>query len=444
MSHVLVVDDEEAIGWSLREMLTDEGHEVDLAASVAAAVAAATRRSPALILLDVRLPGGDGIDGIPDLRAVAPAAAIVVMTAFGDLETAVRAVRGGAFDYLVKPFALEQVSAVVARALADRHSAPAAGDPAPATLVGACPAMQELFMRIAMAAAGDRPVLVTGPAGCGKRLTARAIHDHSGRRGRPILTTNLSALAPAARGVELFGSGTVPGLVARAAGGTLVIEEIEAATAEVQERLATILESSPAEAGAVRIIATTRRDPARLGLADRLAAQLRSLVVRVPPLTERGDDLPVIVRELLSRHAAAHGVRPPDVSPAFLAAVAARTWPGNVRDLKAAVEHAVVVSRGATLLVDHLPPTESVAFPAVDAARREVDDAIRDWAAAARAAFGSLPEPDLHHRALRLVEATLLREALAHAGGNRTAAARLLGLDRATLRTKLRQLGLDD
>lgn len=444
MSRVLVVDDEQAIGWSLKEMLSDDGHDVDLAATVGEAVAAAASHAPAVILLDVRLPGRDGIDGIPDLRTAAPAAAIVVMTAFGDLETAVRAVRAGAFDYLVKPFELEHVSEVVGRALVERRSAGDAEPVSPA-LVGSCPAMQEVFKRIAVVAASDLPVLVAGPAGSGKQLAARAIHAHSRRREKPLLTTNLAALAPAAVGRELFGSDADPGLFARAAGGTLVIESIEAAAGDVQSRLARLLEPRPAAvASDVRMIATTRRDPARLGLDDLLADRLRSLVVVMPSLADRRSDLPAIVNELLARHAAATGSRPPQVSPEFLAALQARDWPGNVRDLKAAVEHAAVIARGAPLVAGLLPPPAAATAAPVAAAGRQVDAAIRDWAAAARVVFGDLPEPDLHHRTLRLVEATLLREALAHSGGNRTAAAKLLGLDRATLRTKLRQLGIDD
>jgi two-component system nitrogen regulation response regulator GlnG len=153
------------------------------------------------------------------------------------------------------------------------------------------------------------------------------------------------------------------------------------------------------------------------------------------------------VRSFLARHAAAtHAAAVPAVSPEFLVEVLGRDWPENVRDLRAAVEHAAVVARGAVLRPEHLPSREITATTGgpLDTAGRNVDTAIKDWAAAARAAFGRLPEPDLHNRAVRLVEATLLREALAHAGGNRTAAAKLLGLDRATLRTKLRQLGLDD
>jgi len=447
MSRVLVVDDEQAIGWSLREMLSDEGHEVDLATTVDEAVAVATSSPPTVVLLDVRLPGRDGIEGIRDLRAAAPAAAIIVMTAFGDLETAVRAVRAGALDYLVKPFELEHVSVIVRRAVTDHRTGGGAAESTPPVLIGSCPAMQEVFRRIAIVAASELPVLVTGPAGSGKQLAARAIHVHSRRRDKPLVTTNLAALAPAAIGGELFGSDVAPGLLALAAGGTLVIETIDAAPGNVQLRLARLLEHRPVAGAAsldVRLITTTRCNPARLGLDDLLTDRLRSLVVVMPPLSDRRADLPVIVQELLARHSAMTGSRQPLVSPEFLAALEVRDWPGNVRELKAAVEHAAAIAHGAVLVPGHLPPLDTATAAPVEATGRQVDAAIREWAASARTVYGNLPEPDLHHRTLRLVEATLLREALAHSGGNRTAAARLLGLDRATLRTKLRQLGIDD
>jgi two-component system nitrogen regulation response regulator GlnG len=451
MSRVLVVDDEPAIGWSLKEMLSDEGHDVDLAANVGEALAATTRHAPDAILLDVRLPGRDGIEAIPDLRAVAGDAAIVVMTAFGDLDTAVRAVRAGACDYLVKPFDLEHVSAVVARAVAERGGGASVGaaDAAPPTLVGSSPAMQEVFRAIAVAAGSDLPVLVSGPAGSGRELAARAIHAHSRRHDGPLLVTSLSALAPGTIATELFG-GDSTGLVARAAGGTLLVKDIEAATSEVQERLAGLVDSghgtAPGQEAAppARLIVTTSRPATATGPWHGLAPTRQPLTIALPPLAARLEDVESLVRTFLARHAATTRTRPTGVSPEFLAAARARAWPGDVRELRAAVEHAAVVARGSTLRPEHLPSDDRGAGGTVDAATRQVGAAIREWAAAARAAFGRLPEPDLHDRTVRLVEATLLREALAHTGGNRTAAARLLGLDRATLRTKLRQLGIDD
>jgi len=451
MSCILVVDDEPAIGWSLREMLAEEGHEVVVAANAGDAVAAAARARPDAILLDVRLPGRDGIDAIPDLRRVVAAAPIVVMTAFGDLQTAVRAVRAGAFDYLVKPFDLERVSAVVVRALAAQGSGAGEGDAnASPALVGSSPAMQDVFRRIAVVAAGDAPVLVTGPRGSGKRLVARAIHDHGGRRAGPFVATNLDALAAGAIGGELGGSSDAPGLIRLAHGGTLFIQQLEAAAPDVQMRLVRFLETGvlsdgpSAEAFDVRIIVSSRRDPTSLGIVEPLAERLQALTVSLSPLAERQGDVEPLVRTFLERHAAVTGGRMPAVTPGFFQALQSRSWPGNVRELKAAVEHAAVVARGGPLGPEHLPAVAEAPETPLDEAGRRVDAAVRDWAAAARAAFGRLAEPDLHDRTVRLVEATLLREALAHTGGNRTAAAKLLGLDRATLRTKLRHLGLDD
>lgn len=456
MSRILIVDDEPAIGWSLREILTDEGHAVDVAANVAEALAAASRARPDAILLDVRLPGRDGIEAIPDLRETA-AAPIVVMTAFGDLDTAVRAVRAGAFDYLVKPFDLEHVSAVVARALADRTNGDSSTEPEalPQTLLGSSAAMQEVYKRIAAAAADDRPLLITGPEGSGKDLAARSVHTHGLRPGGPFVSTSLAALAPSAIGGELFGSSDAVGLLELAAGGTLLIEAIEVAPPEVQAQLANVFATGElARGGAAypldtRLIVASRLAPETLVLDRELAAILGTTVISMPPLADRRDDIEPLARSFLARHAAAtQAAVVPPLSPEFVGAIQGRDWPENVRDLRAAVVHAAVVARGATLRAEHLPPIEATAGSAgagaLDAAGCHVDDAIKAWAAAARAAFGRLPEPDLHNRALRLVEATLLREALAHTGGNRTAAAKLLGLDRATLRTKLRQLGLDD
>ena len=474
MSDILVVDDEPAIGWSLRELFTDEGHAVELATSVAEALVACRRRPPRTILLDVRLPGRDGLSAIPDLRALAPRAPVIVMTAFGDLETAVRAVDAGAFDYLVKPFDLKKVSDVVARALAEADGpGPAAGPgadeppgPAEQRLVGSGPRMQEVFARIALVAAHELPVLVTGGPGAGKELAARAIHAHGRRRAGPFVATSLAALAPGAVEGELFGHASPgvdrPGLFELAAGGTLFLDEIGAAPTDVQAKLLRALEtgeftrcgSVATRRADVRVIAATARDLAaavaagsfRADLLDRLAV----FAVALPPLADRPEDIEPLARHFLAAHTA-RLPRPasgPAVAEEFLAALRARAWPGNVRELKHAIEYAAVVARGGTLRPEHLPapatvPPAGAATP-LAAAAAALAAATREWAAAARLELAGLPEPDLHHRAVEVLEAALLREALAHSGGNRTAAAKLLGLDRATLRTKLRLLGLED
>jgi DNA-binding NtrC family response regulator len=469
VSRILIIDDEPAIGWSLKELLSDEGHEVAVAADVPRAVEAAGTMSPDAILLDVRLGSQDGITALPQIRAAAGPVPVVVMTAFGDLDTAVRAVRAGAFDYLVKPFDLDRVTQVVARALADRDvRAESSADPQPtAELVGSSPPMQEVFKQVALVAASDLPVLVTGPTGSGKEVVARAIHAHSSRCGKPLVTTNLAALAPGVIESELFGhaagsftgaTAARPGLFELADGGTILLDEIGEAPPDVQVKLLRVLEAGEVarvgEAAArpvnVRVIAATNRDLAAMLAAGSFRAdlfhRLNVFPITLPALVERPADLEPLARHFLARHAAGRPL--PAVSPEFLAALTSRPWPGNVRELKHAIEYAAVVARGGTLRPEHLPkPEPTAASPGrsdLVAAATRVGGAVKEWSAAARRELAGLPEPDLHHRAVQLVENTLLREALAHTGGNRTAAAKLLGLDRATLRTKLKALGIDD
>lgn len=460
MSRILIVDDEQAIGWSLKELLADEGHDVALAADIPRALAAAGEAAPDAILLDVRLGDQDGIRSLPEIRAVAGPVPVVVMTAFGDLDTAVRAVHAGAFDYLVKPFDLERVTQVVARALADGRlpEGPPSEPPTTAELIGSSAAMQEVFKQVALVAASDLPVLVTGPTGSGKEVVARAIHAHSARCGKPLVTTNLAALAPGVIESELFGQAAArPGLFELAAGGTIFLDEIGEAPLEAQVKLLRVLEAGAVtrvgEAAArpvsVRVIAATNRDLAELVAAgsfrDDLFQRLKVFSIALASLAERPADVEPLARHFLARHAAGRPL--PAMAPEFLAALRSRTWPGNVRALKHAIEYAAVVARGGTLRPEHLPVSEQPAVrsgTALAQAAARVGTAVKEWSAAARRELAALPEPDLHHRAVQLVESTLLREALAHTGGNRTAAAKLLGLDRATLRTKLKALGIDD
>jgi DNA-binding NtrC family response regulator len=475
MSRILIVDDEQAIGWSLRELLSDDGHTVEVAADAETALDACARLHPDVILLDVRLGTRDGLAALPDLRAIVGDVPVVVMTAFGDLDTAVRAVQAGAVDYLLKPFDLEKVSHVVARVLADRAAPATVSEPAatasPGQIIGSSPPMQEVFKQIALVAPTDLPVLIIGDTGTGKELAARAIHAHGPRRRGPFVATNLAALAPGVVESELFGhvrgaftgaAADRPGLFDMAAGGTLLLDEIGEAPADVQAKLLRVLEThevTPVGSAAghpvdVRVIAATNRDLMTASAAGSfrgdLHHRLRGFPITMPALVERTSDIEPLARHFLAAFVARHGGTPRGelLSPEFLDAVAKRQWPGNVRELKQAVEYAAVQARGGVLRPVHLPARAADAGPTrsapLDVATGAVAAAIKAWSAAARLAFGDLPEPDLHRRAVDLLDATLLRETLAHCGGNRTAAAKLLGLDRATLRTRLRLLGLDE
>ena len=464
MSRILIIDDEPAIGWSLREMLSDEGHSVEVAASVEAGLETCARFEPEAMLLDVRLPGRDGLSALPEFRSIVPNAPVVVMTAFGDLDTAVRAVNAGAFDYLVKPFDLESVSRIVAHALAERdqHAAgrdqPAATATDAALLVGSSPPMQEVFKQISLVAPTELPVLITGETGTGKDLAARAIHAHSPRRHRPFVATSLGALAPSVIESELFGhvrgaftgaTADRPGLFAIADGGTLFLDEIGEAPLDLQVKLLRALETrevTPVGAAAprkldVRVIAATNRDLVAAIAAgtfrEDLYHRLHVFPIHMPPLAARRDDIDTLAAHFLARQAA--GRATPTISEAFRVALRSRPWPGNVRELKHSIEYAAVVARGGMLRPEHLPaqPATAASQPVGDtAADAQVVAAVGAWVDAALAT-GTTTAGPLHEPLIDLVETTLMQKVVAAAGGNRTAAAKLLGLDRATLRSKL-------
>lgn len=465
MSRILIVDDEPAIGWSLREVLTDDGHAVEVAASVEVALETCARFTPDMMLLDVRLPGRDGLAALPDFRALAPAAAVVVMTAFGDLDTAVRAVKAGACDYLVKPFDLDRVSQVVARGLANRGQSAtqqAAHRPGSAVeLVGRSLPMQTVFKQIALVAPTELPVLITGETGTGKELAARAIHAHSPRRDQPLVTTSLAALAPSVIESELFGhargaftgaTADRTGLFEQADGGTIFLDEIGDAPADVQVKLLRVLEqreivpvgSSAVRTVDVRVVAATNRDLVAALAGGHFRAdlyhRLRVFPIELPSLTARLDDLPALVAFFLGHCVAADGTVA-GVSPAFLAALCTRRWPGNVRELRHAVDYARVMARGGQLEPELLPPETPTAAgpdnaPPADAADARITAAIHAWVEAAWQR-GEADAGNLHGRLVPVVAATLAQAVIERTGGNRTAAAKILGLDRATLRAQL-------
>ena len=450
MSRILIIDDEPAIGWTLGELLTDEGHSVEVAASVEQGLESCGHRPPEAMLLDVRLPGRDGIAAIPEFRALAPEAAVVVMTAFGDLDTAVRAVNAGACDYLVKPFDLESVSRVVAHALADRrrpredHPGTAAAADA-GTLVGTSPAMQQVFKQISLAAPTDLPVLIEGETGTGKELVARAIHAHGPRHRGPFVATSLAALAAGVIESELFGhvrgaftgaSGDRPGLLASAAGGTIFLDEIGDAPLDIQVKLLRALENRESTAvGAtktqpldVRVIAATNRDlkqEVRRGrFREDLYFRLNVFPVESVPLRERRDDIPLLAAHFLEaagRKLRVDGIR---LTEGNVRQLAAYSWPGNVRELENVIERAVILARDGRMRFDLPDSGARLATPQQ----------------AAAPAGRILTEDDRRSRDRQNIEAALKASGgrVYGAGG----AAELLGIKPTTLASRIKALGI--
>jgi two-component system nitrogen regulation response regulator GlnG len=462
MSNILVVDDEQAVCWTLERALRGEGHHVDVAASAEAAFKLAAARPPDAIILDVRLPGMDGLAALDRLRQLSGDAPVIVITAFGNLATAVRAVEGGAFDYLAKPFDLDQALATIARALQRRALQPTTSVVAPVAppedIIGTSAAMQAVFKRIALVAPRDACVLITGESGTGKELVAQAVHRYSARRDRPYLPVHVAALNPNLVESELFGhvkgafTGAAqarPGLLALAEGGTIFFDELADIPLSVQVKLLRVLEhgevfpvgSSQPQPINVRVLAATHQDLERKVAAGEfrhdLFFRLNVFRIHLPPLRERREDIVPLAEHFLRR-------LEPSALPlpaATVQYVTVQPWQGNVRELRNALEHAVIVARGGPLLPEHFPTAIGLAPAPVDPTQ-QLTAAVRHWLDERVRSVAPHAPVDLYGELLRLIEPPLLEEVMRRLDGNRWVAAQWLGLNRATVRKKLGLYGL--
>lgn len=466
MARLLIVDDESSICWALSQLAESLGHESRTASSAEAGLKQASEFKPDLVLLDVRLPGQSGLSVMPQFRAELPQTPILVMTAFGDLATAVEAVRQGAYEYLVKPFDLAHVERVIAQALAKKAkpaatvastdvAAPAGG------LVGQSTVMRELFHKIALASSSEASVLLQGESGAGKELAARAIHEHGPRRSGRFVAVNVAALNPSLAESELFGhvrgaftGADAPreGLLKLADGGTLFLDEVADIPLALQVKLLRALEYReilPVGAGEpiisdFRLVAATHQN-----LAERAAAglfrrdlfyRLSAFQIHLPPLRERLDDIPLLVAHFIKQ--LGDPSQPPvAISKEALRELESRKWPGNVRELRNVVEHALIVARKGPIMPWHLPPT------AIEAPETYSGDTPSRLAALVTAwtesqLAGKEEISNLHERLLRLVEPPLFAAALRKCGGQYLAAGKLLGLHRVTLRKRCQEYGI--
>jgi DNA-binding NtrC family response regulator len=441
-SGVLVVEDEDAIREGLSRALRTVATSVCVVGDLAEARRALAGRAFDCVLLDLRLPDGDGLDLLTEIRAREDPPPVVVATSFDDGERIIRAIRLGAFDYLTKPFDLPELRQTVVRALRARSlqtqvPRASAGD-ADGDLVGRSVAIRDVWKAIGRAAASDAPVLVTGPTGSGKEVVARAIHRHSTRADGPFIAVNLAGLPGSLLETELFGhergaftgaSARRDGRVAAARGGTLFLDEIGDLPLELQTKVLRLVQerayervgsdvTMPAD---VRFIAATHApvtpEGERARLRPDLYYRLAVFEIDVPPLADRRSDIPLLVRHALER-ARARGV-----SREALAALQAREWPGNVRELLHVVERAAALAAGGVVDVPHLPaPTEQASTLA-----RSLADQL-----------GALSMRE----AVALVERTMVTVALERERSNRTRAARLLGIGRPLLYAKMREHGI--
>ncbi|MFQ5840347.1 MAG: sigma-54-dependent transcriptional regulator [Candidatus Methylomirabilales bacterium] len=463
---IFVVDDDESVRWTLKKALEREDYRVLTLSHGAAAVTEAERHRPDLLLLDVKMPGLGGLETLSLLRDRVPGVMVIVMTAFGTLQTAVEAMKRGAYDYITKPFDFEELCLLVRRALEvqtltrevallkaalrDRRDF--------GQIVGASQGMQELFKLIGQVADSDATILVQGESGTGKELVAKAIHAASPRAEGPFVTINCAAIPKDLLESELFGheKGAFTGAAALRRGkfelahhGTIFLDEVGEMDPVLQTKILRVLQEQCFERvgsettirADVRIIAAANRDlevaVARQAFREDLFYRLNVVTIRVPPLRDRPEDIPLLIAHFLSRYARGEGW---EVSPEAMRVLTGYPWPGNVRELENAIKRACLLARTRLILPEHLPPvlaaggTGGTIGGEGKGLAHEIRQELRR--------LGEGADGELYDRMLARLERPLMQATLERVGGNQLQAARILGINRNTLRKKLKALGL--
>ena len=463
MATILCVDDEPSVGVVLEAALTKLGHTPVLASSVDEAVKAVGRQQFELIISDYRMPNGTGLDLLSALEKEGHQIPVIIMTGYSSVEHAVMSLRSGAIDYLTKPVRQETLRIAVTQALEvirlrkenETYRQELSGLRGKRQILGESQAMRRVLEVVSTVAPTRATVLLQGESGTGKELVARAIHEQSPRRDRPFITINCAAMPEGLVESAIFGheKGAFTGATARtagaferASGGTLLLDEISEMRLDLQAKLLRVIQEQEFERVGgqqmirvdVRLIATTNRDlkvEADLGkFRQDLYYRLNVVPIHLPPLRDRTEDIPVLLHHFLGRAASQLGVEVGGITPEAIATVQQRPWPGNIRELANAVERAVILSRGGVLRADAFVEDAS----SIGARPMTLAPAM------AAPSGGTMPAPVATSAGpvtdsvnLDELEAAAIQRALIATGGNRTRAAKLLGISERTLRNKL-------
>lgn len=477
MRTILVVEDDASLSWVLRRGLEQQGHAVVLAEDGEAALEAHASRQPHAVVLDLRLPRLGGLHVLERLKAGGASCPIIVMTAQNTMQNAVDAMKLGAFDYLVKPFDLDDLYHCLERALAGGEAGALVEDDAqtqetagPQRLIGRSAAMQEVFKVIGRVAARDITVLISGESGSGKELVARALHDNSRRAKAPFVPVNCAAIAPELLESELFGHvrGSFTGAIAdrtgkfeQANGGTIFLDEIGDMEPVLQRKILRVLQEREVEPVGgrtsvkvdVRVIAATHKDleyAVETGeFRGDLYYRLNVVPIQLPPLRDRLDDVPLLAREFVSRAAAELDLEVKALAPQTVQRLQMYSWPGNVRELENVIRRAMVLSSEFAIQPEHVPL--AAAWPTLGrdartphaAAEKLHDQLYRLVEAALRRSLDDVdaaPQLGLYDELVGQLESCLLSATIEFTRGNQSRAAEILGIHRNTLRKKLAQI----
>ncbi len=457
---ILVIDDDAEIRYSLTRVLATRGYVVTEAASGEQGIALVKKGPvPDLVYLDVRMGGMSGIEALQHIRSANPKQLVILMTAFGTAQTAIEAMKYGAFDYVMKPFDPQRVLTLAENALKTHADLRAVGDYKPTInsedykegIVGSSPVMQEVFKIIGQVTASDVTVMITGESGSGKELVARSIWKHSHRAGRPFIAVNCAAIPDNLIESELFGheKGSFTGATSQRIGkfelcdgGTIFLDEIGDMALATQTKILRVLQQGEIQRVGgtetirvdVRILAATNKDLEAIVKAkafrEDLYYRLNVVRIKMPPLRERGEDIPQIVDFCLQNLVKQRKSRVSKVSPEAMAVLTRHTWPGNVRELENAVYRSAVVAQGDAILLKDLPPElRGVNGEASAESALTLDDAFDLVAARLQAS----PEPLLPR-----IEREIISRVLKVHGKDIATAAKTLGLTKAALQKRLK------
>jgi two-component system nitrogen regulation response regulator GlnG len=462
MKPIWIIDDDKSIRWVFEKALARTEMEFKTFASAPEALNALEHETPQVIVSDIRMPNGSGLDFLQVVKQRLPDVPVIIMTAYSDLESAVAAFQGGAFEYLAKPFDVDQAIEVIRRAVDESQHQSAEVPSAEETpeIIGQAPAMQEVFRAIGRLSRSHATVLINGESGTGKELVASALHRHSPRADKTFIAINTAAIPKDLLESELFGHerGAFTGAQAarrgrfeQADGGTLFLDEIGDMPSDLQTRLLRVLcdgqfyrvgGHQPVKVN-VRIIAATHQDleeRVKQGLfREDLFHRLNVIRLRLPALRERPEDVPLLVKHFLLHSANELGVDPKQPTPAALKYLSSMSWSGNVRQLENVCHWLTVMAPGQNIDVADLPPElkEDSAKPTTAASWQEAL-AIEVMSALNRG------EQNILETRANAFEKILITKALQHTGGRRIEAATQLGMGRNTLTRKIQELNIEE